>query len=142
MGCGSSVAVCNTVPHDGGEGHAKAGARALQNKGSAQKDAKKLVERAFKKYRKGPRSLMMSKFPEYNAEEVLNDLQCLLQVQHHMAVLYEKEGDLVLEHDLMKIHECEYPSVSERKSKRARARERVLALRMRYALRMWYASVR
>ena len=130
------------VPHpiaaDALLGHPTEGGGVPQEKGSTEEsalsDPQGLIVKALEDCN-GVQTL--SKFPESKAEEVLNDLQRLLQVQHDMAVLYEKEGDLVLEHDLMKIHECEYPSVSERKSKRARARERVLALRMRYALRMW-----
>jgi hypothetical protein len=79
-----------------------------------------LVDCAFEEYHKGSQSLMLSKFPEYEAEEVLNDLQCLLQAQHHMALLSQEE----LEPDLAKIaniHECECLSMSER----VREQERV-----------------
>jgi hypothetical protein len=137
MGCASSVAV-----PEGGEGQATAGARVPQNKGNVGKgaavrdttshaDSETLVVRALEM----SKSVMLSKFPEYTAEQVLNDLQCLLQVQHHLALLSQKDCDLG---DLIKIHECECLSMSESE----REQESVCCpANVVRALRMLYATV-
>ena len=123
MGCDSGASV-ERRSVEGGEGHATAGAMVPQNKGNVGEgaavrntpsptDSKTLVARAFEKYQEGPKSLMLSKFPEYKAEEVLNDLQCLLQAQHHMGLLSQEDLKPDLEM-IVNIHECECPSMSER----------------------------
>ena len=77
------------------------------------KDFENKVSNAFEKYNR-QKSLKLSKFPAYNAEEVLNDLQCLLQVQHHLAVLSQREDgpktleEMINKYDLMSIHEGEF----------------------------------
>ena len=95
-----------------GVGHATAGA-SVQQKEKIQRpgNGRTLIEDVLKNY--NDEKLQLSKFAAYKAEEVLNDLQRLLQVQHHLAVLSQQQNGLdqiagiILEYDLMTMHEGE-----------------------------------
>ena len=105
------------VPHpiaaDALLGHPTEGGGVPQEKGSTEEsalsDPQGLIVKALEDYNAVQ---TLSKFPESKAEEVLNDLQRLLQVQHHMPVLSEQEGGLRL-HDLMTIHKGEHLPMSK-----------------------------
>ena len=103
----------NALPTRLGVGRATAGA-SVQKKKKIQRpgNGRTLIEDVLKNYN-DEKSLLLSKFAAYKSEEVLNDLQRLLQVQHHLAVLSQQQNgldqiaDIILEYGLMTMHEGE-----------------------------------